>query len=102
MFQQLAAAGFWPQNFELTSMIQVLVGGLLGLAVGIERSRRQKEAGKATHFVVGAASTLLTCISLWFKENGNYGDGGKSDNNVDSDNNGTHKKDRVDADNADE
>ena len=74
MFQQLAAAGFWPQNFELTSMIQVLVGGLLGLAVGIERSRRQKEAGKATHFVVGAASTLLTCISLWFKENGNYGD----------------------------
>ena len=77
MFQQLAAAGFWPQNFELTSMIQVLVGGLLGLAVGIERSRRQKEAGKATHFVVGAASTLLTCISLWFKENGNYGDGAR-------------------------
>lgn len=35
--------------------------------------------------------------------NGNYGDGGKSDNNVDSDNNnGTPKKDRVDADNADE
>ena len=70
--------GFWPQQFEATYMLRVLIGGLLGLAVGTERSRRQKEAGKATHFVVGCASTLLTCISLWFKKDGgDIGDGAR-------------------------
>lgn len=63
---------------ELSYLLKILIGGILGLALGIERSRRQKEAGKATHFVVGCASTLLTCISLWFKEvGGDLGDGAR-------------------------
>lgn len=61
---------------ELNYFLKVIIGGILGLLIGIERSRRQKEAGKATHFVVGTASTLLTCISLWFKET-EYGDGAR-------------------------
>lgn len=55
---------------ELNYILKILIGGLLGMCMGIERSRRQKEAGIATHFVVGCAATLLTCISLWFKEIG--------------------------------
>lgn len=55
---------------ELNYFLKILIGGALGLILGIERSRRQKEAGMATHFVVATASTLLTCVSLWFKETG--------------------------------
>lgn len=62
---------------ELDYFLKILIGGALGLMIGTERSRRQKEAGKATHFVVGCASTLLTCISLWFKEYNDIGDGAR-------------------------
>ena len=55
---------------ELNYILKILIGGILGLALGIERNRRQKEAGMATHFIVGCASTLLTCVSLWFLEIG--------------------------------
>lgn len=55
---------------ELNFALKILIGGILGLALGIERNRRQKEAGMATHFIVGSAATLLTCVSLWFLEIG--------------------------------
>lgn len=48
---------------ELIALFRVVIAGLLGLAIGYERSRRQKEAGLATHFIVAAASALFTCIS---------------------------------------
>ncbi len=75
MLQNFLASAAFTDPFEtlpleLNYFLKIFIGGLLGLAVGIERSRRQKEAGKATHFVVGCASTLLTCISLWFKDVG--------------------------------
>ena len=64
--------------FEWEYFVRVLVGALLGLCVGIERSRRQKEAGMATHFIVACASALLTCVSLWFKKDaGDMGDGAR-------------------------
>ncbi|MBP3594371.1 MAG: MgtC/SapB family protein [Lachnospiraceae bacterium] len=63
---------------ELEYLIRVLVGALLGFCIGIERSRRQKEAGMGTHFIVASASALLTCISLWFKKDaGDLGDGAR-------------------------
>ena len=63
---------------ELVYLARVAFGGLLGLCIGIERSRRQKEAGMATHFIVACAATLLTCISLWFKKDaGDLGDGSR-------------------------
>lgn len=62
---------------ELIYALRVLLGSALGLLLGIERSRRQKEAGMATHFVVGCASTLLTCISLWFNEKAGIADGAR-------------------------
>ena len=63
---------------ECEYFIRVLVGGFLGLCIGIERSKRQKEAGMGTHFIVAIAATLLTCISLWFKKDaGDMGDGAR-------------------------
>ncbi len=62
---------------EVIYILRVLLGSALGLILGIERSRRQKEAGMATHFVVGCASTLMTCVSLWFNEVAGVGDGAR-------------------------
>ncbi|MDE7454569.1 MAG: MgtC/SapB family protein [Clostridia bacterium] len=49
---------------ELVYLIRVLFAGLLGFIIGVERSHRQKEAGMGTHFTVGLASALFTCISI--------------------------------------
>lgn len=63
---------------EFEYFIRVLLGGFLGFCIGLERRKRQKEAGIATHFIVAIAATLLTCISLWFKKDaGNMGDGAR-------------------------
>lgn len=55
---------------EVVYLLRVLLGGAFGLIFGIERSRRQKEAGMATHFIVGASATLFTCISIMMKDIG--------------------------------
>ena len=57
---------------QLIFLLRVLIAGALGIVIGIERNRRQKEAGMATHFIVGCASALFTVVSmsLW-----NIGDG---------------------------
>ncbi|MBQ2894444.1 MAG: MgtC/SapB family protein [Clostridia bacterium] len=61
---------------QLMWLINSFLGGILGLLIGLERSKRLKEAGMGTHFIVGFASALLTCISLSFKT-GEYGDGAR-------------------------
>lgn len=63
-----------PSQFQW--LLNSLLGGILGLLIGLERSKRLKEAGMGTHFIVGFASALLTCISLSFKT-GEYGDGAR-------------------------
>lgn len=68
----------WMSNTEIDYLSRVMIGGLLGLCIGIERSRRQKDAGMGTHFIVACAASLLTCISLWFKTDaGDLGDGAR-------------------------
>ena len=59
----------WWQT-ELIFLLRIAIGGLLGFAIGIERTRRQKEAGMGTHFTVGLASALFTCIGYAFDEFG--------------------------------
>lgn len=49
---------------ELMYIIRVLLAGVLGFLIGVERSHRQKEAGMGTHFTVGLASALFTVISI--------------------------------------
>ena len=48
---------------ELIALLRIFIAALIGLAVGIERRRRQKEAGIATHVIVASASALFTVIS---------------------------------------
>lgn len=49
---------------QLIFLLRVLIAGGLGIIIGIERNRRQKEAGMATHFIVGCAASLFTIISM--------------------------------------
>lgn len=51
---------------EAIYLLRVLIAGLCGLCLGIERSKRQKEAGVRTHFIVACAAALLMTISLSF------------------------------------
>lgn len=59
-----------PYSVELTFLFRMFIGGLFGLIIGIERSRRQKEAGMGTHFTVGLAAALFTCLSFAFDGHG--------------------------------
>ncbi len=52
---------------ESLYLLRVVLAGICGLLLGIERSKRQKEAGIRTHFIVAAASALITCISMSFE-----------------------------------
>lgn len=59
---------------ELVYVVRILLAGILGFLIGIERSHRQKEAGMGTHFTVGLASALFTVISIKL---GDFGDGAR-------------------------
>ncbi len=49
---------------ELEYLLRILIAGVLGFFIGLERSKRQKEAGLRTHFIVSAGAALMMCISL--------------------------------------
>ena len=55
---------------QLIFLLRILIAGGLGIIIGIERNRRQKEAGMATHFIVGCAAALFTVISMSLKDIG--------------------------------
>jgi putative Mg2+ transporter-C (MgtC) family protein len=46
-------------------ILRILIGALLGGAIGLEREYRAKEAGFRTHFLVALGSTLFTVISAY-------------------------------------
>lgn len=46
-------------------LIRIILGGILGGVIGIERKRRFKDAGFKTHFLVGVGSALLMIISQY-------------------------------------
>ena len=53
----------WIFIFRL--VFRLVVAGLLGTAVGLEREWRVKEAGFRTHFLVSLGSALFMIISQW-------------------------------------
>ncbi|MEG2117050.1 MAG: MgtC/SapB family protein, partial [Clostridia bacterium] len=53
-------------SIEYVYLVRVIIAGICGFFVGIERMRRQKEAGLTTHFIVAAASCLMMCVSVSF------------------------------------
>ena len=52
-------------NLTAELIMRVIVGGILGGIIGLEREKRAKEAGFRTHFLVALGSTLLSVISAY-------------------------------------
>lgn len=50
---------------ELEFFIRILVAGICGAMIGIERTRRFKEAGIRTHVLVACASALMMIVSKY-------------------------------------
>lgn len=45
--------------------LRLLVAGLMGVAIGLEREYRAKEAGYRTHFLVALGSALMMIVSQY-------------------------------------
>lgn len=52
-------------NIEWAFITRILIAGLLGGAIGLEREFRAKEAGLRTHFIVALGSALFMLISQY-------------------------------------
>lgn len=52
-------------SFHLDFLLRLLLAGLLGGIVGLERELRAKDAGLRTHFLVALGSSLLMIISAY-------------------------------------
>lgn len=50
---------------QLWYIIRMMVAGICGGVIGLERTNRAKEAGVRTHFVVACASALMMIISKY-------------------------------------
>ena len=70
MFDPSMIKSFWEMNlpwkaFVWELLIRVLVAGLCGALIGLERGIRQKEAGIRTHCIVALGAALLMIISKY-------------------------------------
>ena len=54
-----------PLGYQLAFLIRVLVATLCGGAIGLERTKRLKEAGIRTHCLVCCASALIMIVSKY-------------------------------------
>jgi len=53
-------------------VIRLLVAGILGAIIGLDREYRAKEAGYRTHFLVSLGSVVCIMISFPIRISGNY------------------------------
>ncbi len=60
-------------SFTLQIFFQILLAGVLGIAIGAEREHRHKSAGLRTYTLVSIGSALFTILSIY----GFSTDGGK-------------------------
>ncbi len=67
---ELGEPAYTGWEVQLIFILRVLIAGALGIIIGIERNRRQKEAGMATHFIVGCAAALFTMVSMAMRDIG--------------------------------
>lgn len=52
-------------SMELICLIRIVVAGICGTVVGLERKNRSKEAGIRTHFVVACGAAIIMVISKY-------------------------------------
>ncbi len=70
---ELALGGFFSayDNFytalpdDLIYLVRIVISAACGAAIGIERSKRQKEAGIRTHLIVAIGSALMMIVSKY-------------------------------------
>lgn len=50
---------------QIYYIVRIVIAGICGMLIGLERKNRSKEAGVRTHFVVACASALMMIISKY-------------------------------------
>lgn len=55
----------WDLAFEAELWLRVLFAGICGIAVGLERGFRRKEAGQRTHCVMAVGACAFTILSVY-------------------------------------
>ncbi len=50
---------------QFVAVLQLLLAGFLGAVIGLERERRQHEAGLRTHMLVAMGACLFTVLSIF-------------------------------------
>ena len=56
---------FLNEVIGLEYILRILLGGICGMLIGIERSNRSKEAGTRTHFMVACGAALIMVVSKY-------------------------------------
>jgi len=56
---------FLTQTIHLHLAFRVLLAGICGMIIGLERKNRSKEAGIRTHFVVACGAALMMVVSKY-------------------------------------
>ncbi len=56
---------FLIQNLQIQYIFRILLAGLCGIIIGLERKNRSKEAGIRTHFVVACGAALMMVVSKY-------------------------------------
>ena len=50
---------------NLEFLIRILLAAILGILIGLERSRRQKDAGTRTHCIIAVTSAAIMILSKY-------------------------------------
>ena len=50
---------------QLWYILRIIIAGLCGIIIGLERKNRSKEAGIRTHFVVACGAALMMIVSKY-------------------------------------
>ena len=52
-------------NDQMIYILRIILAGVCGIAIGLERKNRSKEAGIRTHFVVSCGAALIMIVSKY-------------------------------------
>ena len=56
---------FLTETLQLQFVFRILIAGICGMIIGLERKNRSKEAGIRTHFVVACGAALMMVVSKY-------------------------------------
>ena len=56
---------FFIEIIGIEYILRILLAGICGMFIGIERSNRSKEAGTRTHFIVACGAALIMVVSKY-------------------------------------